>query len=187
MIKYSGKEIQAILNGSKVVTSNIDVCNELRLQVVAESAKADEKRLSAYDALHTLYDAYQTAKAAFDNAVSYVLWQNDEFTKNANIALEFAVQNMAHQRGLSANFARWIADNDKLSAIEKETKDVSSVAKLASVIGDLVEDYQKAQEQANTQKAARRSKAERWAAKRAAAAAAMAEIKQLEAELEESK
>lgn len=51
----------------------------------------------------------------------------------------------------------------------------------------MIEDYQKAKEQANAQTTVRRSKAERLAAARAAAAAAMEEAARLEAELKESK
>lgn len=184
MIKYSVKEIQNVLNESNVVTSNVAVCNELRTQVIAESAKDDDKRMSAYDSLHSLYVAYQKAKAAFDNAVNYALWQDSEFAAFANTALSFAAQNVAHMRGMSTNFVDWTHTNGKL---ESESVDITSIAKLASVMCGMIEDYQKAKEQANAQTSARRSKAERLAAARAAAAAAMAEAKQLEAELEESK
>ncbi len=187
MVKYSVKEIQNALNVSNVVTSNVAVCNELRTQVIAESAKDDDKRMSAYDSLHTLYVAYQKAKAAFDNAVNFALWQDEEFATFANTALSFAAQNVAHMRGMSANFAEWAHTNGKLNSFESESVDITSIAKLASIMGGLIEDYQKAKEQANAQTSARRSKAERLAAARAAAAAAMAEAKQLEAELEESK
>lgn len=187
MFKYSVKEIQNVLNGSKVVTSKTAVCNELRTQVIAESAKDDEKRKSAYDSLHTLYEAYQNAKAAFDNAVSYVLWQDKEYSECANIALSFAAQNVAHMRGLSTNFVDWAHTNGKLEALEAESVDVSSVSKLASIMSDIVEDYQKAKEQASAQTTARRSKVQRLAELRAAAAAAMEEERRLMAELEESK
>lgn len=187
MVKYSVKEIQNVLNESNVVTSNVAVCSELRTQVIAESAKDDDKRLSSYDSLHLLYVAYQKAKAAFDDAVNFALWQDDEFTAYANTALAFAVQNVAHARGMSTNFVDWAHTNGKLDSLESESVDITSIAKLASVMCGMIEDYQKAKEQANVQTSARRSKAERLAAARAAAAAAMAEAKQLEAELEESK
>lgn len=187
MVKYSVKEVQNVLNESNVVTSNVAVCNELRTQVIAESAKDDDKRMSAYDSLHSLYVAYQKAKAAFDNAVNYALWQDSEFAAFANTALSFAAQNVAHMRGMSTNFVDWTHTNGKLDSLESESVDITSIAKLASVMCGMIEDYKKAKEQANAQTSARRSKAERLAAARAAAAAAMAEAKQLEAELEESK
>lgn len=187
MVKYSVKEIQGVLNQSNVVTSNVAVCNELRTQVIAEAAKDDEKRMSTYDSLHTLYVAYQNAKAAFDNAVNYALWQDNEFSMFAVPAMNFAIQNIAHVRGMSTNFVDWTHTNGKLESLESECVDMTSIAKLASTMCSLIEDYQKAKEQADTQKASRRSKSERLAAARAAAAAAMAEAKQLEAELEESK
>lgn len=187
MVKYSVKEIQNVLNESDVVTSNVAVCTELRTQVIAESVKDDDKRMSVYDSLHSLYVAYQEAKNTFDYAVSFALWQDNDFTRYAATAIDFALQNVAHMRGMSTNFVKWAQDNGKIDAFESENKDVASVAKLASIITDMIEDYQKAKEQADTQKAARRSKAERLAAARAAAAAAMEEAKRLEAELEESK
>lgn len=187
MVKYSVKEIQSVLNGSNVVTSNVTVCNELRTQVLAEAAKDDDKRMSAYDSLHTLYVAYQKAKAAFDNAVNYALWQDSEFVAFANTALSFAAQNVAHIRGMSTNFVDWTHTNGKLEALESECIDMTSIAKLASTMCGLIEDYQKAKEQANAQTTVRRSKAERLAAARAAAAAAMEEAARLEAELKESK
>lgn len=187
MVKYSVKEVQDALKESGVVTSNAAVCNELRTLVIAEAVKEDGKRMSSYDTLHTLYIEYQKAKATFDDAVNYVLWLDDEFTKYANPAINFAIQNVAHMRGLSKNFVKWAQDNGKIAAVEEEHKDVSSVAKLASLMCGLIEDYQKAKEQAEAKTTARRSKAERLAAARAAAAAAMEEAARLEAELKESK
>lgn len=187
MIKYSVKEVQDALKESDVVTSNVAVCNELRTLVIAEAAKEDGKRLSSYDTLHTLYVEYQKAKATFDDAVNYVLWLDEGFTKYANPAIAFAVQNVAHMRGLSKNFVKWAQDNGKIATVEEEHKDVSSVAKLASIMCSLIEDYQKAKGQADAKTTARRSKAERLAAARAAAAAAMEEAARLEAELKESK
>lgn len=187
MVKYSVKEVQDALKESDVVTSNVAVCNELRTQVIAESAKDDDKRMSAYDSLHTLSVEYQKAKAAFENAVNYALWQDSEFAAFANTALSFAVQNIAHMRGMSTNFVDWTHTNGKLDSLESESVDITSISKLASVMCGMIEDYQKAKEQANAKTTARRSKAERLAAARAAAAAAMAEAKRLEAELEESK
>lgn len=188
MIKYSVKEVQDVLKESEVVTSNADVCNELRIQVIAESAKDDDKRKPAFDSLHALYEKAQDAKKDFEKAVCYVLWQSGEtFTKYANPAIDFAAQNVAHMRGLSKNFVKWAQDNGKLAALKEGCADVSSVAKIASLMADMIEDYQKTKEQADTQKAARRSAEERLAAKRAAAAAAMAEVERLEAELKESK
>ena len=70
MVKYSVKEVQGVLNQSQVVTSNVAVCNELRTQVIAESAKDDDKRMSAYDSLHTLKVAYHKAKFAFDKELN---------------------------------------------------------------------------------------------------------------------
>lgn len=188
MIKYSVKEVQDALKESGVVTSNVAVCNELRTLVIAEAAKEDGKRMSSYDTLHTLYVEYQKAKATYEEAVNYVLWLDDEFIKYANPAIDFAIQNVAHNmRGLSRNFVKWAQDNGKIAAVEEEHKDVSSVAKLASLMCGLIEDYQKAKEQADAKTTARRSKAERLAAARAAAAAAMEEAARLEAELKESK
>ena len=186
MVKYSVKEVQNVLNQSQVVISNVAVCNELRTQVITESAKDDDKRMSAYDSLHSLYVAYQKAKAAFDNAVNYALWQDSEFAAFANTALSFAVQNMSHIRGMSTNFVNWAHTNGKLDSLESESVDITSIAKLASVMCGMIEDYQKAKEQANAQTTVRRSKAERLAAARAAAAA-MEEAARLEAELKESK
>lgn len=187
MVKYSVKEIQNVLKESNVVTSNVAVCNELRTQIIAESAKDDENRMSTYDSLHSLYVAYQKAKAAFDNAVNYALWQDEEFSTTASVALSFAIQNVARMRGMSTNFVKWTQDNGKIGLLESSDADVSSIAKLASIMSGLIEDYQKAKEQADAKTTARRSKAERLAAVRAAAAAAMEEAKRLEAELEESK
>lgn len=186
MVKYSVKEVQDALKESGVVTSNVAVCNELRTLVIAEAAKEDGKRMSSYDTLHTLYVEYQKAKATFDDAVNYVLWLDEGFTKYANPAINFAIQNVAHLRGLSKNFVKWAQDNGKIANFEEEHKDVSSVAKLASIMADMIEDYQKAKEQADAKTTIRRSKAERLAAARAAAAA-MEEAARLEAELKESK
>lgn len=187
MFKYSVKEVQSALNQSQVVTSNVAVCYELRTQVIAESAKDDDKRMSSYDSLHSLYVAYQKAKAAFDNAVNYALWQDSEFAAFANTALSFAAQNVAHIRGMSTNFVDWTHANGKLDSLESECIDITSIAKLASVMCGMIEDYQKAKEQADAKTTARRSKAERLAAARAAATAAMEEAARLESELKESK
>lgn len=165
----TNKELQDVLKASETVINNIAVCELLNTEV-QQQAKKETERPTAYDSLYSLYKEYTKAKQAYDEAVNYCLWSDQEFTGCATAAISFAVEAVAHTRGLSG-FTKWFKDNREIG-----TPFVSSLPQLAAYILATVKDYEKSLEAVAEKKAARKSLQERLAAARAALAALEEEV-----------
>ena len=163
----TNKELQDVLKASETVVNNVAVCELLNTEV-----QKDTDRPTAYDSLYSLYKEYTKAKQAYDNAVNYCLWLNDEFSGCANVAISFAVEAVAHTRGLSG-FAKWFKTNRKIN-----TPFVSSLPQLAAYMLAAVKDYEKSLKAVEDKNTERKSLQERLAAARAALAAVEEEVAQ---------
>lgn len=160
----TNKELQDVLKASETVVNNIAVCELLNTEV-QQQAKKDVDRPTAYDSLNTLYKRYTCAKQSYDYAVNYCLWQDKEFSGCANSAISFAVEAVAHTRGLSG-FAKWFKNYKEI-----DTPFVSSLPQLATYVLTAIKDYEKSLKAVEEKKAERKSLQERLAAARAALAA----------------
>lgn len=164
----TNKELQDVLKASETVVNNVAVCELLNTEV-QQQAKKETERPTAYDSLYSLYKEYTTAKQAYDSAVNYCLWSDQEFTGCATAAISFAVEAVSHTRGLSG-FAKWFKDNRKI-----DTPFVSSLPQLAAYVLAEIKDYEKSLKAVEDKKTERKSLQERLAAARAALAAIEAE------------
>lgn len=167
----TNKELQDVLKASETVVNNVTVCELLNTEV-QQQAKKDTDRPTAYDSLYSLYKEYTKAKQAYDNAVNYCLWHNNEFSGCANVAISFAVEAVAHTRGLSG-FAKWFKTNREIN-----TPFVSSLPQLAAYVLAAVKDYEKSLKAVEDKKTERKSLQERLAVARAALAAVEEEVAQ---------
>lgn len=164
----TNKELQDVLVESGTVVGNVAVCELLNAEV-QQKAKKEKERPTAYDSLYSLYKEYTKAKQAYDNAINHCLWLDEEFSGCATAAISFAVEAVAHTRGLSG-FAKWFKDNREIG-----TPFVSTLSQLTAYILAELKDYEKSLEAVAEKKAARKSLQERLAAARAALAAVEAE------------
>lgn len=169
----TNKELQAIIAESDNAVNNVVLCGLLNTEV-QNNAKKDKERPTAYDSLNGLYNEYTKAKKAYDEAINYCLWQDEEFATHANAAIEFAIAAVSHSRGFS-KFGEWVNINGKTKDI---TPDVYSLAGLTSFVAQLVKDYEESKKQVDNQKKERKSLQERLAAARAALAKIEAEAAQ---------
>lgn len=160
----TNKEMQDILKASETVVNNITVCELLNTEV-QQQAKKETERPAAYDSLHSLYKEYTKAKKTYDDAVNHCLWLDKEFNECANVAISFAVEAVAHTRGLSG-FAKWFKANKEIN-----TPFVSSLPQLSVSILAAVKDYERSLKAVEDKKRERKSLQERLAAARAALAA----------------
>lgn len=160
----TNKELQDVLKASETVVNNVAVC-ELLTTEVQQQAKKETERPTAYDSLYSLYKEYTNAKRSYDYAVNYCLWLDEEFSGCASAAISFAVEAVAHTRGLSG-FAKWFKANGEIN-----TPFVSSLPQLAAYILTAVKDYEKSLKAVEDKKKERKSLQERLAAARAALAA----------------
>ena len=167
----NNKELQDILKASETVINNVAVCDLLNTEV-QQQAKKETARPTAYDSLYSLYKEYTKAKQAYDNAVNYSLWLDEEYCGCAETAISFAVEAVAHSRGLSG-FAKWFKSYRGV-----ETPFVSSLPQLAAYILPAVKDYEKSLKAVEDKKTERKSLQERLAAARAALAAVEKEVAQ---------
>lgn len=167
----TNKELQDVLKASETVVNNVAMCELLNTEV-QQQAKKETERPTAYDSLHSLYKEYTRAKQEYDNAVNYCLWLDEEFSGCANVAISFAVESVAHTRGLSG-FAKWFKTNREIN-----TPFVSSLPQLAAYVLAAVKDYEKSLKAVEDKKTERKSLQERLAAARAALAAVEEEVAQ---------
>lgn len=167
----TNKELQDVLKASETVVNNVAVCELLNTEV-QQQAKKETERPTAYDSLNTLYKRYTSAKQSYDYAVNYCLWQDQEFSGCANAAISFAVEAVAHTRGLSG-FVKWFESYGEVNA-----PFVSSLPQLAAFILAAIKDYEKSLKAVEEKKTERKSLQERLAAARAALAAVEEEAAQ---------
>jgi hypothetical protein len=167
----TNKELQDVLKASETVVNNVAVCELLNTEV-QQQAKKETERPTAYDSLYSLYKEYTRAKQEYDNAVNHCLWLNEEFSGCANVAISFAVEAVAHTRGLSG-FAKWFKTNREIN-----TPFVSSLPQLTAYVLAAVKDYEKSLKAVEDKKTERKSLQERLAAARAALAAVEEEVAQ---------